>query len=159
VTRGTRPKKPSSSRGLAHEARGARGVWGVRGFRGLKTENCKKKILFPSRQQLPNFYFFIFLFFSRPHGQPRGQPRGGRERGEGEGGGEGREGEGGRGRGGRCIRAGAHVRADASASARTRLVLSQVTSKRTLQCVQVTDAPAAIVRSSVRPFVYPKTSA
>jgi hypothetical protein len=30
-------------------------------------------------------------------------------------------------------------------------VLSQVTSKRTLQCVQVTDAPAAIVRSSVRP--------
>jgi hypothetical protein len=35
------------------------------------------------------------------------------------------------------------------ASARTYLVLSQVTSKRTLQCVQVTDAPAAIVRSSV----------
>jgi hypothetical protein len=38
------------------------------------------------------------------------------------------------------------VRADGS-------VLSQVTSKRTLQCVQVTDAPAAIVRPSVRPFV------
>jgi hypothetical protein len=36
------------------------------------------------------------------------------------------------------------VRADAA-------VLPQVTSKRTLQCVQVTDAPAAIVRSSVRP--------
>jgi hypothetical protein len=36
-------------------------------------------------------------------------------------------------------------------SARTRLVLSQVTSKRTLQCVQVTDAPTAIVRSFVRP--------
>jgi hypothetical protein len=32
-------------------------------------------------------------------------------------------------------------------------VLPQVTSKRTLQCVQVTDAPAAIVRSSVRPSV------
>jgi hypothetical protein len=34
VTRGTRPKKPSSSRGFAREARRARGS------RGLKTENC-----------------------------------------------------------------------------------------------------------------------
>jgi hypothetical protein len=34
-------------------------------------------------------------------------------------------------------------------SARTRLVLFQVTSKRTLQCVQVTDAPAAIVGLSI----------
>jgi hypothetical protein len=32
---GTRPKKPSSSRGFAREARGARGFW------GLKTENRK----------------------------------------------------------------------------------------------------------------------
>jgi hypothetical protein len=39
VTRGTRPKKPSSSRGFAREARGARGVW------GLKTENRKLKIV------------------------------------------------------------------------------------------------------------------
>jgi hypothetical protein len=38
---------------------------------------------------------------------------------------------------------------EVDASARTHLVLFQVTSKRTLQCVQVTDAPAAIVRSSV----------
>jgi hypothetical protein len=38
VTRGTRPKKPSSSRGFA---RGARGFWG---FWGLKTENRKLKI-------------------------------------------------------------------------------------------------------------------
>jgi hypothetical protein len=38
VTRGTRPKKPSSSRGFVREARGARGVWG---FWGLKTENRK----------------------------------------------------------------------------------------------------------------------
>jgi hypothetical protein len=58
VTRGTRPKKPSSSRGFAREARRARGVWKVRGvwgFWGLKIENRKlKKIsLFPSRQQLP----------------------------------------------------------------------------------------------------------
>jgi hypothetical protein len=36
VTRGTRPKKPSSSRGFAHEAWGSRGS---RGSRGLKTEN------------------------------------------------------------------------------------------------------------------------
>jgi hypothetical protein len=41
------------------------------------------------------------------------------------------------------------------AVARTRFVLPQVTSKRTLQCIQVTDAPAAIVRSSVRPSVRP----
>jgi hypothetical protein len=32
VTRGTRPKKPSSSRGFAHAAQGAWGAW------GLKTE-------------------------------------------------------------------------------------------------------------------------
>jgi hypothetical protein len=61
------------------------------------------------------------------------------------------------GSGGRCVRADAHVRADAwvrpcgrTMSARTRTVLSQVTSKRTLQCVQVTDAPVAIVRPSVQ---------
>jgi hypothetical protein len=43
VTRGTRPKKPSSSRGFAREARGARGTWGSWGSWGswgLKTENC-----------------------------------------------------------------------------------------------------------------------
>jgi hypothetical protein len=47
---------------------------------------------------------------------------------------------------GRCpsTRTLVRVRADAA-------VLPQVTSKRTLQCVQVTDAPAAIVRLSVRP--------
>jgi hypothetical protein len=70
--------------------------------------------------------------------RPRGQQRGGRERGGGRGGRE-RGGEG-----------------DASArrmlaSSRTRFVFPQVTSNRMLQCVQVTDAPAAIVRSSVRP--------
>jgi hypothetical protein len=36
VTRGTRPRKPSSSRGFVREARGARGAWGAW---GLKTEN------------------------------------------------------------------------------------------------------------------------
>jgi hypothetical protein len=79
-----------------------------------------------------------------------------------------REGE---GREGRCVRTDAHVHADVGlrlcghglplrgherprgrmvASARMRLVLSQVISKSTLQCVQVTDAPAAIVRLSIR---------
>jgi hypothetical protein len=38
VTRGTRLKKPSSSRGFFREARGAWGFW------GLKTENRKLKI-------------------------------------------------------------------------------------------------------------------
>jgi hypothetical protein len=51
---------------------------------------------------------------------------------------------------GRCPKARTHpcVRADAA-------VLPQVTSKKTLQCVQVTDAPTAIVQSSVRPSVRP----
>jgi hypothetical protein len=48
VTRGTRPKKPSSSRGFA---RGARGVWGVWGFWGLKTENRKLKKNFSLSKQ------------------------------------------------------------------------------------------------------------
>jgi hypothetical protein len=43
------------------------------------------------------------------------------------------------------------VRTDARASARTLLFYPQVTSKRTLQCVQVTDAPAAIIRLFVHP--------
>jgi hypothetical protein len=60
VTRGTRPKKPSSSRGFAREARGAWGVWG---FWGLKTENRKPKIF-----QAGNNYQ-IYLFFSCPRGQ------------------------------------------------------------------------------------------
>jgi hypothetical protein len=48
VTRGTRPKKPSSSRGFAREARGARGSWGP------KTEH-----FFPlfSSKQLPKINF------------------------------------------------------------------------------------------------------
>jgi hypothetical protein len=42
VTRGTRPKKPSSSRGFAgegHGAGGAGGAWGSWGSWGLKTKN------------------------------------------------------------------------------------------------------------------------
>jgi hypothetical protein len=65
VTRGTRPKKPSSSCGFAW------GVWGVWGFWGLKTENrilkIEKNSLFPSRQQLPKKKkkkILIFFFFS-----------------------------------------------------------------------------------------------
>jgi hypothetical protein len=41
------------------------------------------------------------------------------------------------------------------ASVRTRTVLAQVTSKRMLQCVQIMDAPAAIVRPSGHPDVRP----
>jgi hypothetical protein len=55
VTRGTRPKKPSSSRGFAREARG---VWG---FWGLKTENRKlkiEKILFLSKPPTTTKIFF-----------------------------------------------------------------------------------------------------
>jgi hypothetical protein len=84
--------------------------------------------LFPSQQQLSkiNFLFLKMFFFFSVRADA------------------GTTGEGGRGgrEGGRC------VRADAS-------FLPEVTSKRTLQCVQVTDAPAAIIRPSVRP----KTSA
>jgi hypothetical protein len=128
----------------------------------------EKISLFPSRQQLPKNFIkkklFIFFFTSAWTAEGR----------EGEGGGEGRGGEGGelvradaltrpRGRAYVCadacsrphrherVRADAWPRADGLASARARTVLSQVTSKMTLQCVQVTDAPAAIVR--------PKTSA
>jgi hypothetical protein len=58
VIRGTRPKKPSSSRGFAREARGARGTQGSGGSRGLKTEN---RTFFSSLFQEPttknNFYF------------------------------------------------------------------------------------------------------
>jgi hypothetical protein len=54
MTRGTRPKKPSSSRGFTRK------TWGFWGFWGLKTENrkLKKKSLFPSQQQLPKIQFF-----------------------------------------------------------------------------------------------------
>jgi hypothetical protein len=74
VTRGTRPKKPSSSRGFAREARGARGVWGVWGFWGfwgLKTENRKLKIenilslskpATTTRKEI-KFFFNFFYFF------------------------------------------------------------------------------------------------
>jgi hypothetical protein len=58
VTRGTRPKKPSSSRGFA---RGARGSW------GLKTEN--QNIFSPffqpatTTKKEKKIYFYFILFF------------------------------------------------------------------------------------------------
>jgi hypothetical protein len=74
----------------------------------------------------------------------------GRERGRGgRGGGEGGRGEGREVRPHGCTMSAwtlGCVRADAS-------VLPQVISKRTLQCVQVTVTPAAIVQLSVRPSV------
>jgi hypothetical protein len=70
VTRGTRPKKPSSSRGFAREARGAWGAWGAWGTWGLKTEN---RNFFLSFQDGNNYQIIIFLnkniyiFFLRPY--------------------------------------------------------------------------------------------
>jgi hypothetical protein len=60
VTRGTRPKNPSSSRGFARGAYGARGAW------GLKTEN---RTIFSSLFQQATTKtnnIFIFIFFKRP---------------------------------------------------------------------------------------------
>jgi hypothetical protein len=75
VTRGTRPKKPSSSRGFAHEARGARGVWGLKTEnRKLKIENWKNPLFFQAgnnyqkKFQKNLFFLFIFYFF-RPRGR------------------------------------------------------------------------------------------
>jgi hypothetical protein len=88
-----------------------------------------------------------------------GRGEGGRgEGGRGEGGrGEGGRGEGGRGEGGELVRANASVFARMRwcphglmcTSVRTRTILSLITSERTLECVQVTDAAAAIARPSV----------
>jgi hypothetical protein len=99
-------------------------------------------------------------------GRERGGTRGrgeGLEGGRGEGGrgeggrGEGGRGEGGRGEGGELVRANASVFARMRwcphglmcTSVRTRTILSLITSERTLECVQVTDAAAAIARPSV----------
>jgi hypothetical protein len=57
VTRGTRPKKPSSSRGFACEARGARGTWGSW---GSKIEIFFA--LFSSQQQQPKIYFILYIY-------------------------------------------------------------------------------------------------
>jgi hypothetical protein len=62
VTRGTRPKKPSSSRGFARKARQARRARGARGSRGLKTENRNFFSLFRSWQQLPIFFIIVIIF-------------------------------------------------------------------------------------------------
>jgi hypothetical protein len=118
VTRGIRPKKPSSSRGFAREARGVQGVRGVRGVQGvhgvlgvpgLKTENGKL-----------NFYFF-----SCPRGCSPASMRTAEGR-EGEGGGEGR---GGRERGG-----------EGDASARTPMFARTWASARSHPSVHA-DAP------------------
>jgi hypothetical protein len=68
MTRGTRPKKPSCSRGFACKARGSRRTWGTWGTWGLKTEN---RIFFFSFQagnncQKKNFknkIKYLFIYF------------------------------------------------------------------------------------------------
>jgi hypothetical protein len=91
VTRGTRLKKPSSSRGFARKACGARGVWG---FWGLKTKNQKFLSFEAGNNYQKNKYIYIF-FFSRARGR---SPTADCVRGGGRRGGEGRGGEGGGGR-------------------------------------------------------------
>jgi hypothetical protein len=59
VTRGTRSKKPSFSRGFAREARGTQGTRGTRGSWGLKTENQIFFFSFPAGnnyQQQPKLF-------------------------------------------------------------------------------------------------------
>jgi hypothetical protein len=68
VTRGTRPKKPSSSCGFTREARGAqgtRGTQGTRGSWGLKTENRTSfSSLFQQPATKKNKFIFYFYFRS-----------------------------------------------------------------------------------------------
>jgi hypothetical protein len=86
VPRGTRPKKPSSSRGFAREARGAQGSGGSW---GLKTKNqIFFSFLFKTATTTKKYiYLFIYLFFILFFLHPR--PQGGGEAREG-GGEEGR---------------------------------------------------------------------
>jgi hypothetical protein len=104
VTRRTRPKKPSSSRGFAREARGARVSW------GLKTEN---RTSFPATN---NFFliFNLFVYFFRASAWTQLPVRVGQARGYR---GRAREGEGmemsSSVRTGLCPRGRACVRADA----------------------------------------------
>jgi hypothetical protein len=64
VTRGTRPKKPTSSRGFASEAPGARGSWESW---GLKTEiffSLFKTAATTKNKNKNKFYFILFYFSS-----------------------------------------------------------------------------------------------
>jgi hypothetical protein len=66
VTRGTRPKKPSSSHGFAREARGARGSW------GLKTENrtfFSSLFQQPTTKKIKKIKIIILFFFPCPRGR------------------------------------------------------------------------------------------
>jgi hypothetical protein len=89
VTRGTRPEKPSSSRGFAREARGAWGFWDF-GDRKPKIVNCNFFLSFQAGNNYQIYlffkYFFYFLFLFCFFACARIAV--GRE---GEGGGEGRE--------------------------------------------------------------------
>jgi hypothetical protein len=92
VTRGTRPKKPFSSRGFAREARGAQGSWGSW---VLKTEFFFSLFMLARTSKKKNNFFIFFRASAqtqpvrvdsrlRPQGRVEGREGGGR----GEGGGE-----------------------------------------------------------------------
>jgi hypothetical protein len=91
VTRGTRPKKPSSSRSFAREARGAQGSW------RLKTENQNFFFSFPAGNNYQKNILFYFLNIRADsacqRGRKAGGGKGGRERREGEEGGRGGRGK------------------------------------------------------------------
>jgi hypothetical protein len=71
VTRGTRPKKPSSSRGFARKARGARGAWGSW---GLKIENRTFfSSLFQQATTKKKLIFYFLNFFRASTPRPRGR--------------------------------------------------------------------------------------
>jgi hypothetical protein len=71
VTRGTRPKKPSSSRDFTCGARGARGAWGSWGSWGLKTEIFSAGNNYQKRKEKKKTIYFSFNFsFERPRMQP-----------------------------------------------------------------------------------------
>jgi hypothetical protein len=102
VTRGTRPKKTSSSRGFACEARGALGAWGAGGSGGSwgsKTEILFSLFLFKPATTTKNklkVIFYYYYFFKRLH--PCGRSPSERTAdyvrwGRGTGGGKGGEGE------------------------------------------------------------------
>jgi hypothetical protein len=61
VTRGTRPKKPSSSHNFTHEVHEAWRAWGAW---GLKTGNQIYFFSFPVGNNYQNLFFYFFIFWS-----------------------------------------------------------------------------------------------
>jgi hypothetical protein len=69
VTRGTRPKKPSSSRGFTREARGSWGSWGLK----IENQNIFSPLFQPATTTKKNNFYFLFFIFSTRRGPDRGR--------------------------------------------------------------------------------------